>query len=181
MLALVDALGLATSTRGPLRASRSDPQGGHRRSSGGTNHGNVKAVEYVLREPCPATSPRAPCTTADLREDVNNLSVRAHAARRGHRGLAPGGDELVDGVAALPSDRAVPLLSRTHGQPPTPTTFGKEMAVFVLRWRRQLEQLDRQEFRASSTARSAPTARWRRAEPDRDWEATSRRSSRGSA
>ena len=33
----------------------------------------------------------------------------------------------------------MPMLSRTHGQPATPTTLGKELAVFVARWRRQLE------------------------------------------
>jgi adenylosuccinate lyase len=138
-----------------------------------TNH-DVKAVEYFLRE-------RVPPHLRELlhfgltSEDVNNLSyaLMLRGATAVWRAAA---EELVDGVAALAeATRAVPLLSRTHGQPATPTTFGKEMAVFVARWRRQLEQLDRQEFRAKLNGAVGTYGALVVADPDRDWEDVSRR------
>ena len=65
------------------------------------------------------------------------------------------------------------MLSRTHGQPATPTTFGKELAVFVARWRRQLEQLDRQEYRGKLNGAVGTYGALQVADPDRDWERVS--------
>jgi adenylosuccinate lyase len=86
----------------------------------------------------------------------------------------PAADELLDRVTALAREtREVPLLSRTHGQPATPTTFGKELAVFVARWRRQLEQLDRQEFRGKLNGAVGTYGALQVADPGRDWERVS--------
>ena len=62
--------------------------------------------------------------------------VRAAAGR----GLAAGGAQaLVGDVRHLAlAHAALPMLAHTHGQPATPTTLGKELAVFVARWERQL-------------------------------------------
>ena len=139
-----------------------------------TNH-DVKAVEYALREQVPAEL-RELVHFALTSEDVNNVS---HALMlKGAIGEVwlPAATELVDGVAALAEDtRAVPLLSRTHGQAATPTTFGKEMAVFVLRWRRQLEQIAAQEFRAKFNGAVGTYGAHLAAYPDVDWQAVSRR------
>jgi adenylosuccinate lyase len=114
-----------------------------------TNH-DVKAVEYYLQEKLRGTSLEDVsqwihfCCTS---EDINNLS---HAlmlkAAIGNEWL-PSAESLVDGVELLAKDHAdTALLARTHGQPATPTTLGKEMAVFVHRWRRQLRQIQNAEY-----------------------------------
>jgi adenylosuccinate lyase len=55
--------------------------------------------------------------------------------------------QMVDVVTALANaTRNTPLLTRTHGQPATPSTMGKELAVFVYRWQRQLKQLEQAEY-----------------------------------
>jgi len=75
-------------------------------------------------------------------EDINNLS-HALMLREG-RGqvLIPQMDEVVDAIRTLAQDLAdVPMLSRTHGQPASPTTLGKEMANVAYRLDRQRDQV----------------------------------------
>jgi len=137
-----------------------------------TNH-DVKAVEYFLRD-------RVPDDVRELihfgltSEDVNNLSYALMLRDAIGEAWLPAATELVDGVRALAeSTRAIPLLSRTHGQPATPTTFGKEMAVFVARWQRQLDQLSRQEYRGKLNGAVGTYGALHVAHPDIDWEARS--------
>ena len=110
-----------------------------------TNH-DVKAVEYFLKEKIAGNAEleavsefiHFSCTS----EDINNLS-HALMLREG-RGqvLLPLMDELITAVRGLAHAHAdQPMLSRTHGQPATPTTLGKEMANFVYRLRRQRDQV----------------------------------------
>jgi len=108
-----------------------------------TNH-DVKAVEYFLKEQLAATS------MADLREfvhfactseDINNV---AHALMlRDGLAVLRNLQEAVTAALAGHADamRDAAMLARTHGQPASPTTLGKELAVFVRRLRRQSEQL----------------------------------------
>ena len=138
-----------------------------------TNH-DVKAVEYFLRD-------RVDPEVRELlhfgltSEDVNNLSYALMLRDAVRQVWHPAADELVDRVTALAREtREVPLLSRTHGQPATPTTFGKELAVFVARWARQLEQLDRQEYRGKLNGAVGTYGALQVADPDRDWERISR-------
>jgi adenylosuccinate lyase len=164
-------------TKGPLRAIHQDFSDADarevKRIEKRTNH-DVKAVEYFLRE-------RVPPKVRELvhfgltSEDVNNLAYALMLRDAVGDVWRPAAEELVAGVAALAeSTRAVPLLSRTHGQPATPTTFGKEMAVFVARWRRQLEQLDRQEYRGKLNGAVGTYGALAVARPEVDWEARSR-------
>ncbi|SDS31348.1 Adenylosuccinate lyase [Halopseudomonas litoralis] len=111
-----------------------------------TNH-DVKAVEYLLKEQV-AGLPELQAVNefihfACTSEDINNLS---HALM-----LRTGRDEVVlplmrrlaDAIRALAVDFAdVPMLSRTHGQPASPTTLGKEMANVVYRLERQITQVE---------------------------------------
>jgi adenylosuccinate lyase len=104
-----------------------------------TNH-DVKAVEYYLREAFDAAG------LGDLKEfihfactseDINNL---AHALmlRAGLGQLRAAQDRVIaDLRARAEAWRGVPMLARTHGQPASPTTVGKELAVFVSRLVRQ--------------------------------------------
>ena len=108
-----------------------------------TNH-DVKAVEYYLKRRLTADLgwPAARAEFAHFgatSEDVNNLAY----ARMIRAGLAdvllPGAHALVGDVRHLAlAHGALPMLAHTHGQAATPTTLGKELAVFVARWERQL-------------------------------------------
>ncbi len=110
-----------------------------------TNH-DVKAVEYFLRQRTaghPAIAAAAEffhfaCTS----EDINNLShaLMLQDARDGV--LLPRMAELVDRLAEMARELAdVPMLSRTHGQPASPTTMGKELANVVHRLRQAVAQV----------------------------------------
>ncbi|MEI7899171.1 MAG: adenylosuccinate lyase [bacterium] len=109
-----------------------------------TNH-DVKAVEYFIKEKLAGTPLAAfgefvhfACTS----EDINNV---AHALmlRDGLRVLRAAQNKLTDTLAAFAVEtRDTAMLARTHGQPASPTTLGKELAVFVHRLRRQAGQLD---------------------------------------
>ncbi len=110
-----------------------------------TNH-DVKAVEYFLKEKIAGNQELEAISEfihfACTSEDINNLS-HALMLREG-RGqvLLPQIDEVIDGIRQLAltlSDQ--PMLSRTHGQPASPTTLGKEMANVVYRLHRQREQI----------------------------------------
>jgi len=97
-----------------------------------TNH-DVKAVEYFLRTETPERL--HPWIHFGLTsEDVNNLAHRLNAKGAVEDVLLPAIEEVRESLTALAREhRDVPMLARTHGQPATPTTFGKEMAVFAAR------------------------------------------------
>ncbi|PKN13053.1 MAG: adenylosuccinate lyase [Deltaproteobacteria bacterium HGW-Deltaproteobacteria-4] len=104
-----------------------------------TNH-DVKAVEYYLKEQIDGTS------LADLSEfihfactseDINNLS-HALMLKDGTAALAPLQEQIVATLKRLAQEfKNVPMLARTHGQTASPTTIGKELAVFAARLQRQ--------------------------------------------
>ena len=110
-----------------------------------TNH-DVKAVEYLLKEKIAGNQELEAISEfihfACTSEDINNLS-HALMLREG-RGqvLLPLMDEIISAIQRLAHEQAEqPMLSRTHGQPASPTTLGKEMANVVYRLRRQREQI----------------------------------------
>jgi adenylosuccinate lyase len=110
-----------------------------------TNH-DVKAVEYFLKEKISGNQELEAVSEfihfACTSEDINNLS-HALMLREG-RGqvLLPQMDELIHAIEQLAHEHAdKPMLSRTHGQPASPTTLGKEMANVAYRLRRQREQV----------------------------------------
>ena len=141
-----------------------------------TNH-DVKAVEYFLTEKFAGTTLEAlgefvhfACTS----EDINNL---AHALmlRDGLRVLRAAQDKLTDTLAALAMEtRDAAMLARTHGQPASPTTLGKELAVFVHRLRRQAEQLDGIILPAKMNGAVGNFNAHLSAYPNVDWEALAR-------
>ena len=104
-----------------------------------TNH-DVKAVEYYLKEKIAGTSLEVlgefihfACTS----EDINNIS-HALMLKDGLAALLPVQQEVIDALDEFAvAWRAVPMLARTHGQTASPTTMGKELAVFSDRLKRQ--------------------------------------------
>jgi adenylosuccinate lyase len=110
-----------------------------------TNH-DVKAVEYFLKEKTLSNAEVAKvgeffhfaCTS----EDINNLSHGLMLQRGRDDILLPAMDMLIAAIKSLAVKFAgQPMLARTHGQPASPTTLGKEMANFGYRLARQREQI----------------------------------------
>jgi len=110
-----------------------------------TNH-DVKAVEYFIKEKIAGTSLASrsefvhfACTS----EDINNM---AHALmlRDGMTALRAAQNDVTAKIAAMAHEfAAVPMLAHTHGQPASPTTLGKELAVVAARLKRCEAEIDR--------------------------------------
>jgi adenylosuccinate lyase len=138
-----------------------------------TNH-DVKAVEYWLRETF-ATNAEVSAAAefihfACTSEDINNL---AHARMfRGGREkvLLPAVDRIVARLDALASEHAgVAMLARTHGQPATPTTLGKEMANVAHRLKRARAKLAAVEMLGKINGATGNFNAHVAAAPDVDW------------
>ncbi|WP_309712844.1 adenylosuccinate lyase [Armatimonas sp.] len=137
-----------------------------------TNH-DVKAVEYFLKERLGESSLsdvlewiHFACTS----EDINNLAHALMLKNGMECVLQPKLHELIEAVADLARPyAATPLLSRTHGQPASPSTLGKELAVFVHRWRRQEKQLQNQEYLGKLNGAVGCFNAHVSAYPDADW------------
>jgi adenylosuccinate lyase len=147
-----------------------------------TQH-DVKAVEYVLKQrlgriaPHPADAGLAElvhfCCTS---EDVNNLAYARVVRGAVTEVLLPAATGLVDDLAGMAREvRTVPMLARTHGQPATPTTLGKELAVLVARLRRQLRRVESAEYLGKLNGATGTYGAHLAAVPSADWEDVSRR------
>ena len=115
-----------------------------------TNH-DVKAVEYFLKEKVAAIPAlhavsefiHFACTS----EDINNLSHALMLQTARQDVVLPYWKQIIDAVKGLAHKyRDIPLLSRTHGQPATPSTIGKELANVAYRMDRQFKQLQNVEI-----------------------------------
>ncbi len=115
-----------------------------------TNH-DVKAVEYFLKEKV-ATQPALHAVSefihfACTSEDINNLSHALMLQTARQDVILPYWRQVIDSIKELARlYRDFPLLSRTHGQPATPSTVGKEMANVAYRMERQYLQLSQVEI-----------------------------------
>ncbi|KAH7282049.1 hypothetical protein KP509_35G009800 [Ceratopteris richardii] len=106
-----------------------------------TNH-DVKAVEYVLKDKC-RSHPELEkvmefvhfaCTS----EDINNLAHGLMLQHAMHTEILPAMEKVIESLRSLSHEYAdIAMLSRTHGQPASPTTLGKEMAIFCYRLEQQ--------------------------------------------
>lgn len=110
-----------------------------------TNH-DVKAVEYFLKERTAINDELAAVTEfihfACTSEDINNLSHGLMLKQGLEEVVIPYAQQLIDGLASLASaNKSLPMMARTHGQPASPTTLGKEMANVAARLSRQLQQI----------------------------------------
>ncbi len=139
-----------------------------------TNH-DVKAVEYFLKNKLKNVPQLAEylefthfaCTS----EDINNLAYAQMLSRARSEYLLPVIDALIAQLAAIAHELAdVPMMSRTHGQPASPTTIGKEFAVFVQRLRRQRVQLEAVEILGKINGATGNYNAHLAAYPDVDWE-----------
>ena len=110
-----------------------------------TNH-DVKAVEYFIREKV-NKSLHPWIHFALTSEDINNLSYTLMWKNALEKVFSPILTSLNDEIKKLSIKyNAASMLSMTHGQPATPTTFGKELAVFYSRLNRQANQINKHLF-----------------------------------
>jgi len=142
-----------------------------------TNH-DVKAVEYFVRLNLPEDLDAGNWIHFGLTsEDVNNLAHRLLVKPAVEEVLVPELRETRDVLAEMARQyRDVPMLARTHGQPATPTTFGKEMAVYASRLGRALARIERAaaDLSGKLAGASGTYAAHHAAYPDVDWPAFAR-------
>jgi adenylosuccinate lyase len=143
-----------------------------------TNH-DVKAVEYWIKDQFKALPELArhgefvhfACTS----EDINNVSHALMLQRGFHGILLPQLDALIGAIAKVAINTAeMPMLSRTHGQAATPTTMGKEMALFVDRLRHARSQIAAVPLRAKMNGAVGNYNAHLSAYPNVDWPAISK-------
>ena len=115
-----------------------------------TNH-DVKAIEYWLKETL-SGNPEIMAASefihfACTSEDINNLSHALMLKAARDEVLLPVLDDIIGKLTEMAHHLAAqPMMSRTHGQPATPTTMGKEIANVVYRLKRQREQIAAQDM-----------------------------------
>ncbi len=144
-----------------------------------TNH-DVKAVEYFLKEKITGNAELEKAAEffhfACTSEDINNLAYALMLREGRTQALLPLMDELIDVLVRMARDHAtIPMLSRTHGQPASPTTVGKEIANVVHRLRRQREQVAAVPMLGKINGAVGNYNAHMAAYPDVDWPALARR------
>ena len=137
-----------------------------------TRH-DVKAVEYFVREKL-AEMGRADLAElthfACTSEDINNISYALTVRDAVTDVWLPRAQQMVAKLTALAEQYLnVAMLSRTHGQPATPTTMGKELAVFVFRLKRQIARVEAAQFLAKFSGATGTFSAHVVAAPTVDW------------
>ena len=140
-----------------------------------TNH-DVKAIEYWLKNRFSHNAEIAAVNEfihfACTSEDINNLSHALMLRQARDEVIVPKLNEIAAKLQQMAHELAeVPMMSRTHGQPATPTTLGKEVANVLQRLRRQIKQLEAQEFLGKINGAVGNYNAHMTAYPDVDWEA----------
>jgi len=139
-----------------------------------TNH-DVKAVEYFLKEKTQASAEIAAVSEfihfACTSEDINNLSHALMLKGARDAVLLPALEKVIARLTDLAHDLAdLPMLSRTHGQPASPTTVGKELANVVYRLRRAWDAIGAVELLGKINGAVGNYNAHLSAYPELDWE-----------
>ncbi|MBW3087145.1 adenylosuccinate lyase [Bifidobacterium sp. 82T24] len=149
-------------------------------------HHDVKAVEYYIDDQLDKAPESLGADTqlphikqlvhfACTSEDINNLSYALCIKQAVENVWTPAAEKIIDHLAEKAEtfkDKA--MLSLTHGQPATPTTLGKELAVYVYRLRRQMRKIAAQEYLGKINGATGTFGAHLAAYPDVDWIAVSR-------
>ncbi|GAB3848007.1 adenylosuccinate lyase [Nesterenkonia populi] len=134
---------------------------------------DVKAVEYFIARRLDSLElgglkplVHFACTS----EDINNLSYAVGIRDAVEQVWLPEARTMLEGLSSMAEQAAeVPMLSRTHGQPATPSTLGKEIAVFVHRLGRQVRRIEQQEYLGKINGATGTYAAHLAAAPEADW------------
>jgi adenylosuccinate lyase len=143
-----------------------------------TTRHDVKAVEYLVREHLErlglsriAELTHFACTS----EDINNLAYGITLGAAVREVWRPATEVVVTKLTALAkTERDTPMLSRTHGQAATPTTFGKEIAVFAHRLTKLLSDIDAVRLSGKFSGATGTFSAHVVAAPEVDWVRVSR-------
>lgn len=144
-----------------------------------TKH-DVKAVEYFLQARLRGASEVLGKTSLPnylpavhifcTSEDINNLAYGIGIKAAVQQVWLPQARQLVEQLSQLARQAAtVPMLAHTHGQPATPVTLGKEMAVFAFRLRRQLSRIEKTEYLGKINGATGTWAAHKVAVPGANW------------
>lgn len=143
-----------------------------------TTRHDVKAVEYFVRQRLDTLGIRGISELvhfAATSEDINNISYALCVDAALSRVWLPRFHEVTRALTELANThKALPMLAHTHGQPATPTTMGKEIAVFVSRLHRVAKQIEHSEFLAKFSGATGTFAAHHSADPNANWPALSR-------
>ena len=137
-----------------------------------TRH-DVKAVEYFVRDRLTQLGredllelTHFACTS----EDINNLSYAITIQDAATDVWLPKAKALINTLTALAEKyQDAAMLARTHGQPATPTTMGKELSVFVHRLQRQIDRIENAEYLGKFSGATGTWSAHVVAAPDVDW------------
>lgn len=139
-----------------------------------TNH-DVKAVEYFLKHRFESLGLSRYSEFIHFgltSQDINNTSFHLALRNAVNEVILPALDEFTARIAGLAAEMAgVPMLARTHGQPASPTTMGKELAVFAYRLGRESGKLRAQKYGSKFGGATGNFNAHTAAYPDRDWAA----------
>ncbi|MDR3299580.1 MAG: adenylosuccinate lyase [Candidatus Accumulibacter sp.] len=145
-----------------------------------TNH-DVKALEYWIKKKKLARNPEVTRVSefihfACTSEDINNLSHALMLKAARDEVMLPALDKVIARLRDLAHQHAaLPMMSRTHGQPATPTTLGKEMANVVHRLERARRRIGEISLRGKINGAVGNYNAHLAAYPDYDWESFARR------
>jgi adenylosuccinate lyase len=137
-----------------------------------TRH-DVKAVEYFVRDKLTEIDREDLHELAHFAatsEDINNLSYALIIKDAVNKVWLPKAKQVVATLTELANSyAAVPMLSRTHGQPATPTTMGKEIAVFASRLNRQIKRIETTDYLGKFSGATGTYSAHVVAVPDANW------------
>ncbi len=144
-----------------------------------TNH-DVKAVEYFLKEKIEANAELVAVSEfihfACTSEDINNLSHALMLSEGRDKVLLGQMDDVINKMKTLALELAEqPMLSKTHGQPASPTTMGKELANVVYRLQKQRNQVMGVQIMGKINGAVGNYNAHLSAYPDIDWQAFAKR------
>jgi adenylosuccinate lyase len=144
-----------------------------------TTRHDVKAVEYLVRRRLRTLGLgqiEELTHFAATSEDINNLSYALTVQQAVAEVWLPKYRSVIAALRTRAEEfRADAMLARTHGQPATPTTMGKEIAVFIYRLERIQKQIENGEYLGKFSGATGTFAAHVAAEPSVDWPAVSQR------
>lgn len=142
-----------------------------------TRH-DVKAIEYLVRDRLASLGLDAIAELAHFActsEDINSASYALTVKRAVENVWLPKLRAVIGALGDLAREhRDAAMLSRTHGQPATPSTMGKEIGVFAWRLERVAKQIENGEYLAKFSGATGTWSAHLSAEPDVDWPELSR-------